>query len=100
MPPARELALEAKNIFPLIDEPTPAMVETFAKKLGWEARNSPHPSVNLWTTLTVAEDQTFHVFAIGGVMRMRVSSRGKGDAKIEYLVPGSWIGSVVVERIR
>ena len=49
---------------------------------------------------TVLEDGESHVFAVGGVMRMGVGSRGEGEERLEYVVPGSWIGPVVVERLR
>ena len=97
---AREMAFGASDLVPLLGDPTPRMVRTFAENLGWELRDSEGPVVNLWTRFTLVEDREPRTFAVGGVMRMGVVSRGEGDSLLEYLVPGGWIGPVVVERLR
>ena len=97
---ARELVFEAVDTLPLIGEPTPAMIDLFGKELGWEVRDSPEPVVNLWTTFKVVRDGLLHVYAVGGVMRLGVSSVGEGDTLLEYLTVGVWLGPVVVERLR
>ena len=97
---ARELVFEAVSVLPLLGEPTPAMIDSFSRDLGWELRDSPEPVVNLWTTFSVQRERQSHVFAVGGVMRMGVSSTGEGESLMEYVTPGSWVGPVVVERLR
>ena len=97
---SRELVFEAVSVLPLLGEATPAMVRAFSRHLGWELRNAPAPVVNLWTTFTVQRAGRVHVYAVGGVMRMGVSSLGEGDSLLEYVTPGSWVGPVVVERLR
>ena len=97
---AREMAFEASEVMPLLGDPSPAMVRSFARALGWELRDSEGPVVNLWTRFTVLEDGESHVFVVGGVMRMGVASLGEGEERLEYVTAGSWIGPVVVERLR
>ena len=97
---AREMVFEAIASLPLLGDPTPAMVLLFSHDLGWELRNSPEPVINLWTTFQVRRNNVLHVYAVGGVMRMGVSSLGEEDDLVEYVTPGPWLGSVVVERLR
>ena len=97
---SRELVFEAVSILPLLGDPTPAMVEAFSRNLGWELRDSPEPVVNLWTTFSVQRGRARQAYAVGGVMRMGVSSAGEGDDLMEYVTPGEWLGPVVVERLR
>ena len=97
---AREMVFEAVDTLPLLEEPTPAMILQFAIELGWELRESPEPVVNLWTTFLIHREGTLHEYAVGGVMRMGVSSLGEGDELVEYVTPGAWLGPVVVERLR
>ena len=97
---SRELVFESVFLLPLLGEPTPAMVNSFSRKLGWELRDSPEPVVNLWTTFTVRREGGFHTYAVGGVMLMGVSSSGDGETLMEYVTPGTWRGPVVVERLR
>ena len=92
---ARELAFEASRVLPILGDPTPGLVRSFSENLGWELRESPRPVVNLWTRMTVSEGQELHSYVVGGVMLMGVSSQGEGDAWVEYLTPGQWIGPVV-----
>ena len=96
---ARELAFEASRVLPILGDPTPGLVRSFSENLGWELRESPRPAVNLWTRMMVSEGREIHSYAVGGVMLMGVSSQGEGDARVEYLTPGQWIGPVVVERL-
>ena len=97
---AREMVFEAVDTLPLLDEPTPAMIGLFSRDMGWELRESPEPVVNLWTTFAVRRAGILHEYAVGGVMRMGVSSLGEGDELVEYVTPGPWLGPVVVERLR
>ncbi len=97
---SRELVFESVFLLPLLGEPTPAMVDSFSRKLGWELRDSPEPVVNLWTTFTVRREGGFHTYAVGGVMLMGVSSSGDEETLMEYVTPGTWRGPVVVERLR
>ena len=97
---SRELVFESALLLPLLGEPTPAMVNSFSRKLGWELRDSPEPVINLWTTFTVRREGGFHTYAVGGVMLMGVSSSGDGETLMEYVTMGSWRGPVVVERLR
>ena len=97
---AREMVFEAVDTLPLLDEPTPAMIDLFSRDMGWELRESPEPVVNLWTTFSVRRAGILHEYAVGGVMRMGVSSLGEGDELVEYVTPGAWLGPVVVERLR
>ena len=96
---AREIVFEAVGVLPLLGEPTPAMVDLFSRRLGWELRESSRPVVNVWTTFVVSEGDEFHRYAIGGVMLMGVGSVGEGEDLLEYVVPGRWLGPVVVERL-
>ena len=97
---ARELVFEAVAVLPLLGEPTPAMVGAFSRRLGWELRDSPEPVVNLWATFVVQRGGLSQVYAVGGVMRLGVSSTGEGEELMEYVTPGPWLGPVVVERLR
>ena len=97
---ARELVFEAADVLPLLGDPTPAMIEAFRQRIGWELLDSPSPVVNVWTTFLVYREGVQHTYAVAGVMRMGVASSGEGEDLVEYLVPGDWIGPVVVERIR
>ena len=97
---AREMLFEAVSVLPFLGEPTPAMMDTFSRDLGWELRDSPRPVVNLWTTFTVRREGQFYTYAVGGVMLMGVFSSGENeDDLMEYVTPGEWIGQVVVERL-
>ena len=97
---SRELVFESVSLLPLLGEPTPAMVNSFSRNLGWELRDSPEPVVNLWSTFTVRREGGLHTYAVGGVMLMGVSSSGDGETLMEYVTPGTWRGPVVVERLR
>ena len=96
---AREMVFEAAQVLPLLGEPTPAMVDIFGRRMGWELRDSTRPVVNLWTTFVVSEGDEFHRYAIGGVMLMGVGSVVEGEDRLEYVLPGRWLGPVVVERL-
>ena len=96
---ARELAFAAADVMPLLGDPTPAMVKTFSDNLGWEIRDSPEPLLNIWTKFTFEMEREDHTFAVGGVMLMGVSSIGEGASRLQYVEPGHWVGSVVVERL-
>ena len=93
------MVFEAVRMLPVLGEPTPAMVSLFERDLGWELRESTRPVVNLWTTFVVSEGDEFHRYAMGGVMRMAVGSVGEGEDRLEYVLPGRWLGPVVVERL-
>ena len=98
---AREMVFEAVDTLPLLGEPTPAMIEVFAERLGWSIRHPTEPVVNFWTTFEVRRGGgSVHAYAVGGVMRLGVSSVGEGDDLLEYLTVGRWVGPVVVERLR
>ena len=96
---AREMVFEATQVLPLLGEPTPAMVDIFGRSMGWELRDSSRPVVNIWTTFVVSDGDEFHRYAIGGVMQMAVGSVGEGEDRLEYVLPGGWLGPVVVERL-
>ena len=97
---ARELSFAAHEIMPVIGEPNPALVDTITANLGWEIRDAELAVVNVWSSfrLTPPGSPT-QDFAVGGVMRLGVREGGAGDGAYHYLVPGSWVGSVVVERL-
>ena len=97
---AREMVFEAVRMLPVLGEPTPAMVTLFKNKLGWELRDSVRPVVNVWTTFVLREEGEMHRYSVGGVMLMGVGSAGEGEARVEYVAPGRWLGPVVVERLR
>lgn len=96
---ARELAFGAWRVMPMLGEPTPVLVDIIAGSIGWEVRNAPGAVVNVWSDFVLVRDEEEHRLVLGGVMRMSVMSHGEGDGRMDYLVPGSWIGSVVVERV-
>lgn len=76
------------------------MAQLLTRALGWELRDSSEPVVNIWTTFRVRCDGLLHVYAVGGVMRMGVSSLGEDDDLVEYVTPAPWVGPVVVDRLR
>ena len=96
---ARELAFEASEAVPVLGEPTPALVGALEDNLGWELRPAEGPLVNVWSWVYLNRGGGRHRFAVGGVMRMGVEYRGEGEERLEYLVIGDWVGSVVVERL-
>ena len=97
---AREMVFEMVRVLPLVDDPTPEMVDLFALRMGWELRDSPDPAVNFWTSFVYVKDSVEHEFVVAGVMLMDVGSTGEGEDAWEFLAPGRWIGPVVVERLR
>ena len=90
------LVFEAVATLPLLGEPTPAIIQLFSRELC----DSSEPVVNIWTTFRIRRDGLLHVYAVGGVMRMGVSSLGEDDDLVEYVTTGPWLGPVVVERLR
>ena len=94
---ARELAFEAVEVFPSFRDPTPALIRSFSDKLGWALRGNLGPAVNVWTHVTLVERGEEYVYAVGGVMMM--GTLFSEDRSYQYLVPGRWVGPVVVERI-
>ena len=98
-PLSREMVFGAVDVLPLLGEPTPATIAAFQKNLGWELVDSPRPVVNLWTTFVLASGGEVFTYAVGGVMEMGVNRRGEGAGLLEYVVPGKWLGPVVVERL-
>ena len=99
-PLALNMVFEAAEVFPLLENPSPGLVDIVERNMGWELRSSDRPAVNLWSWFDLVEDGDRHRFAIGGVMVMDVGTRGSGEAVFDYLEPGSWVGPIVVERIR
>ena len=97
---ARELAFGAWRVMPMLGEPTPVVVDIIGSSLGWEVRNAPGAVVNVWSDFVLVRDEEEHRLVVGGVMRMSVMNRGEGDARMDYLVVGDWVGSVVVERVK
>ena len=83
----------------MLGEPTPVVVDIIGSSLGWEVRNAPGAVVNVWSDFVLVRDKEEHRLVVGGVMRMGVMNRGEGDARMDYLVTGDWVGSVVVERV-
>ena len=97
---ARELAFAGVGVMPMLEDPSPGMIDALTRSLGWEIRDSPGPVINVWSSFGLVEGGSVHSFAVGGVMRMGVRSKGQGGDIFQYLVPGEWVGSVVVERLR
>ena len=94
---ARELAFEAVEVFPGFGDPTPGLIRSLADNLGWSLRDNLGPAVNIWTHVRLVEAGEEYRYAVGGVMMMAtLFSEGRS---FEYLIPGHWIGPVVVERI-
>ena len=96
---ARELAFAGVRVMPMLEDPSPGMIDALTRSLGWEARDSPGPVINVWASFGLVEGGSVQSFAVGGVMRMGVRSKGEGGDMFQYLVPGEWVGSVVVERL-
>ena len=96
---ARELAFAGIRVMPMLEDPSPGMIDALTRSLGWEARDSPGPVINVWASFGLVEGGSIQSFAVGGVMRMGVRSKGEGNDMFQYLVPGEWVGSVVVERL-
>ena len=97
---ARELAFEASDVMPVLGDPTPALVSALEDRLGWELRATEGPVVNVWSWVSLKKGREKHEFAVGGVMRLGVVSKGEGDEAFEYLTVGEWLGPVVVERLQ
>ena len=102
----RRLALGAADVLPNLGAPSPAVVRVFSRRLGWELRHEALPVINVWSTFEFVEGEVVSVYAVGGVMQMELASRTLSDASseggavvLEYLVPGSFIGPVVVQRV-
>ena len=96
---AREMAFAGVRSMPALEDPTPGMVDALRASLGWQLRDTPGPVINVWSSFTLLDGGSVHAFAVGGVMRLGVRSGGQGDQRYQYLVPGEWIGPVVVERL-
>ena len=97
---ARRLTFEVAALMPVLGEPSPEIVDLVERKLGWSIRDEEQPIVNVWSAFVLEPygDQG-QAFAIGGVMRLQVLRGGDGDEWYEYLVPGSWLGNVALERL-
>ena len=99
---ARELAYAASEVMEDLGEPTPRVVQAFARRLGWELRRGDEPVINVWTTFEFRSARALHVYAVGGLLRMEVVSRAAGPGEssgVEFLRPGVFVGPVVVERL-
>ena len=99
---ARELAFGASEVMPFLGDPTPALIGSFASQLGWELRPGTQPAVNLWTTFRFRDRETLHVYAVGGVMLLRLHPlpvSEDGESPGFYLAAGDLQGRVVVERL-
>ena len=99
---ARELAMGAADVLPVLGDPSTEVVQTFSRRLGWAIRDPSLPVVNVWTTFEFLDGQVTSVYAVGGVLRMRLGTRtaGVGSPALEYLTPGDFVGPVVVQRIK
>ena len=97
---ARDLAFGASEVVPWLGSPTPEIVRTFMRDLGWELLPGGEPYINVWTTFEFLTQGAMHTYAVGGVMRLDLVSRPQaGDQTLDYLVPGPFVGPVVVERL-
>ena len=103
---ARGLALGASEVLPALGDPNPAVITAFIRRLGWQIRDGEHPVINLWTTFEFVSGKATSVYAVGGVMGLELRNRGldssPGDGPVvtlDYLVPGQFIGPVVVQRL-
>ncbi len=99
---SRELAFAGARVLPLLGDPVPEMIEELTGRLGWELRDAPGPVINLWSRIRRSSGGELQVYVIAGVMELQVVSLGDrypGGDEIEYLLPGPWIGPVVVERV-
>ena len=102
----RGLAIGAADVLPNLGSPSSAVIRAFARRVGWEIRHDALPVINVWSTFEFVEGEVISVYAVGGVMRMELASRTLRDASadgdavvLEYLVPGSFMGPVVVQRV-
>lgn len=97
---ARNLAFGASEVVDFLGSPTPEIVRTFMRDLGWELRSLEEPYINVWTTFDFYSQGALHRYAVGGVVRMDVVARnGAGGEVLEYLTVGPFVGPVVVERL-
>ena len=97
---ARNLAFGASEVVNFLGSPTPELVRTFMRELGWELRAGSEPYINVWTTFDFVSEGAMHTYAVGGVMRLDLVSRPLyGGESLDYLVPGPFVGPVVVERL-
>ena len=97
---ARNLAFGASDVLPFLGPPTPQVIRTFLRGLGWELRPGESPYINVWTKFTFIVEGAAHVYAVGGVMRLDLVSRASDSGEsIDYLVPGPFVGPVVAERL-
>ena len=95
---AVELAFGAVKALPILGNPSGRDVGSLGSGLGWELVNTPGLVVNIWDDIERGGGDDRHTFRVGGVMRLEVESQGEGEGRIDYLVPGEWIGPVAVER--
>ena len=98
---ARELAFAAQEVAPFLGSPTADLVRSFRRNLGWELAAGELPYVQVWSTFRYSGGVRSGVYAVGGVLLMEVVTAPDGSGgEVQYLAPGSFVGPVVVERLR
>lgn len=96
---ARELVFAATDVMPELGTPSPLLIRHFLRNLGWEFVVSSEPVANVWTFYQWRDDDVVQRFAVGGVMLFESRQMVVSGETYPYLVPGRWLGSVVVERL-
>ena len=96
---ARDLAFEAVQVLPILGEVTPGLVTALTMTMGWELRPGPGARVNIWSEFQFDRGPDVHRYVVGGVLEFSVSAVVDDGVRVEYLVPGDWVGPVVVERL-
>ena len=97
---AREMAFQTVELLPPLVEVTPRLIDLMAQRMGWQLREGAAPVVNVWTTFGFHEEGRQREYAVGGVMRMAVRSWEDNGETWEYVAPGDWVGTLVLERVR
>ena len=96
---ARRLAFEAVDVLPLLGDVTPGLITALAYNMGWELRDGAKPLVNIWSEFEFQSGTQVHRYVAGGVLEFSVGETVDEGVRLEYLVPGEWLGPVVVERL-
>ena len=96
---AVKLAFGMVEVRPNFGTPTPAMIATLSRELGWELLpGGDVPAFRVWSTFRYrAADTAEYLFAVGGVMVMNV---GELPGGAQYLIAGDFVPpGVVLQRL-
>ena len=100
---SRRLAYHSEELSQALGEPSDYLLRIMAGNFGWAIRHPSEPFVNVWTTFDYRQGGVISTYALGGVMRLSLSSvtvniSGE-DVLFEFLDGGEFFGPVVLERL-